>query len=37
LIGAEPNTDWLAQCGIAVDEKGFVMTGANGHAHETNR
>jgi thioredoxin reductase (NADPH) len=24
LIGAAPNTDWLAQSGIALDEKGFV-------------
>ena len=24
LIGADPNTDWLAQSGIAVDQKGFV-------------
>jgi thioredoxin reductase (NADPH) len=37
LIGAEPNTDWLTQCGIAVDEKGFVITDANGRALETNR
>ncbi len=26
LIGAAPNTDWLAQSGIALDEKGFVRT-----------
>jgi thioredoxin reductase (NADPH) len=37
FIGAEPNTDWLAQCGVAVDEKGFVITGANGQPHETSR
>jgi thioredoxin reductase (NADPH) len=24
LIGAAPNTDWLAQSGIALDDKGFV-------------
>jgi thioredoxin reductase (NADPH) len=28
FIGAEPNTDWLAGSGVAVDAKGFVMTGA---------
>src|SRR5262245_1017953 len=32
FIGAEPNTDWLARSGIALDTKGFVLTGteANG-------
>src|SRR3984893_12131232 len=41
FIGAEPNTDWLAQCDVALDEKGFVRTGEVGgekrHALETNR
>src|SRR3984893_365236 len=41
FIGAEPNTDWLAQCDVALDEKGFVRTGdvggAKSHALETNR
>jgi len=27
LIGAEPNTDWLAGSGIALDDKGFIRTG----------
>jgi thioredoxin reductase (NADPH) len=27
FIGADPNTDWLAGSGIALDEKGFVLTG----------
>ena len=27
FIGAEPNTDWLAGSGIALDPKGFVLTG----------
>jgi thioredoxin reductase (NADPH) len=27
LIGAAPNTRWLVQSGIAVDPKGFVVTG----------
>ena len=29
FIGAEPNTDWLAGSGIALDDKGFVRTGDN--------
>ena len=38
FIGADPNTDWLGGCDIALDEKGFVVTGANGgHALATNR
>jgi len=28
FIGAEPNTDWLAGSGVALDAKGFVLTGA---------
>jgi thioredoxin reductase (NADPH) len=27
FIGAEPNTDWLKSSGIAVDPKGFILTG----------
>jgi thioredoxin reductase (NADPH) len=27
FIGAEPNTDWLAGSGVALDAKGFVATG----------
>ncbi len=27
FIGADPNTDWLAGSGIALDAKGFVLTG----------
>jgi thioredoxin reductase (NADPH) len=41
FIGADPNTDWLAQCDIALDTKGFVHTGSDigqgRHALETNR
>jgi thioredoxin reductase (NADPH) len=29
FIGAQPNTDWLAGSGIALDPKGFVLTGAD--------
>src|SRR5262249_5754147 len=34
FIGAEPNTDWLAGSGVALDPKGFVLTdgdAANSH------
>lgn len=38
FIGADPNTDWLANSGVALDDKGFVMTGADGgHPLATNR
>ncbi len=38
FIGAEPNTDWLAGSGISLDDKGFVITGADGrHLLATNR
>jgi thioredoxin reductase (NADPH) len=37
FIGAEPNTDWLAQSGVTLDGKGFVRTGHDGrHPLETN-
>jgi thioredoxin reductase (NADPH) len=29
FIGAEPNTDWLAGSGIALDDKGFIRTDGN--------
>jgi thioredoxin reductase (NADPH) len=38
FIGADPNTDWMSGCGIALDDKGFVVTGAGGsHLLATNR
>ncbi len=42
FIGAEPNTDWLSGSGIALDAKGFVLTGADAggesrHPLETTR
>ena len=38
FIGADPNTDWLAGSGIALDPKGFIVTGADGRAPlETSR
>ena len=27
FIGADPNSDWLGECGVALDDKGFVLTG----------
>jgi thioredoxin reductase (NADPH) len=27
FIGADPNTQWLAQCDVALDENGFVRIG----------
>jgi thioredoxin reductase (NADPH) len=27
FIGADPNTDWLKDCSVNVDDKGFVLTG----------
>jgi thioredoxin reductase (NADPH) len=32
FIGAEPNTDWLSGSGVALDPKGFVLTGAEAAA-----
>jgi thioredoxin reductase (NADPH) len=40
FIGAEPNTDWLTGSSVALDAKGFVLTGADSggrHALETSR
>jgi thioredoxin reductase (NADPH) len=31
FIGADPNTDWLASSGVALDAKGFVLTGDDAH------
>jgi thioredoxin reductase (NADPH) len=38
FIGADPNTDWLAGSGVALDAKGFIVTGKEagfGHGLET--
>ncbi|HEX5182633.1 MAG TPA: FAD-dependent oxidoreductase [Allosphingosinicella sp.] len=32
FIGAEPNTGWLRSCGVALDARGFVLTGADAGA-----
>jgi thioredoxin reductase (NADPH) len=39
FIGADPNTDWLAKCGVTLDAKGFIRTGGEQgrHSLETNR
>ena len=39
LVGADPNTDWLAHCDVTLDAKGFVKTGSGDGRHplETNR
>jgi thioredoxin reductase (NADPH) len=29
FIGADPATGWLQDCGVALDAKGFVLTGTN--------
>ena len=29
FVGADPNTDWLSDCGVQVDQHGFVMTGTD--------
>ena len=31
FIGADPNTDWLSGSGVALDTKGFVLTGGDCH------
>jgi len=33
FIGADPNTGWLAGSGVALDPKGFVLTGADAGEH----
>jgi thioredoxin reductase (NADPH) len=30
FTGADPNTEWLQTCGVRLDPKGFVLTGAKG-------
>ncbi|MBN9587597.1 MAG: thioredoxin reductase [Alphaproteobacteria bacterium 64-11] len=38
FIGADPNTDWLADANVKLGEKGFVLTGQDGrHPYETCR
>lgn len=35
FIGADPNTGWLAGCAVAIDDKGFVLTGPPAGAGRT--
>lgn len=34
FIGADPKTEWLGPCGIALDSKGFVLTGSDLCSHQ---
>jgi thioredoxin reductase (NADPH) len=27
FVGADPATEWLAECGVALDKRGFILTG----------
>jgi thioredoxin reductase (NADPH) len=38
FVGADPHTEWLAGCGVALDQKGFIRTGIGESSHplETN-
>jgi thioredoxin reductase (NADPH) len=27
FVGADPETEWLTSCGVAIDSHGFVLTG----------
>ena len=35
FIGADPNTAWLEECGVHLDDKGFVVTDKQGWSLET--
>jgi thioredoxin reductase (NADPH) len=37
FIGADPNTGWLTDCGVGMDDKGFVVTGPAVAADEYGR
>jgi thioredoxin reductase (NADPH) len=37
FVGADPNTAWLADCGVKMDGKGFVVTGADVPSDEYGR
>jgi thioredoxin reductase (NADPH) len=36
FIGADPSTEWLVECPVALDAHGFVITGAGASPLETN-
>ena len=31
FLGADPATEWLIDCGVALDARGFVRTGSDNH------
>jgi thioredoxin reductase (NADPH) len=33
FLGADPTTEWLAPCGVKLDDKGFVVTGDGSERH----
>ena len=35
FLGADPATDWLKDCGVTLDDKGFVRTGSGRAPLET--
>ena len=35
FLGAEPAVDWLGDCGVETDARGFIKTGAGSHSLET--
>jgi thioredoxin reductase (NADPH) len=37
FVGADPNTAWLTDCGVRLDDKGFVLTGAEVGVPEAGR
>jgi thioredoxin reductase (NADPH) len=34
FVGADPATNWLQDCGVALDRAGFVITGASAPGHQ---
>ncbi len=34
FVGADPNTEWLADCGVKVNDRGFICTGSDLSPHE---
>jgi len=37
FIGADPNSEWLGECAIGLDDKGFVLTGLDARPEGTGR
>jgi thioredoxin reductase (NADPH) len=34
FLGADPTTDWVRECGVTLDDKGFIRTGSDSGAAE---